>query len=296
MKVWIADEEGREFLGPLPTGVTVEAGPSVPEPGEIEFWSPPTPPDLGMLDQLTGVRVIQLRSAGADAWIGRIGPDVTLCDGRGIHDSSVAEWVVGTVIGYLRDFPFYARMQAERRWTTRTSDELAGKRVLVLGAGSIGAAVEACLAPFGVTVTRVARSARAGVHAVADLPSLLPAADIVVVLVPLTPATRGLVDATFLAAMPDGALLVNAARGAVVDTAALVAEASSGRIGAVLDVTDPEPLPAASPLWTLPNVLLTPHIGGWVPGYPRRSYTFVGEQIRRYAAGEQLHNVVQDGY
>lgn len=294
--VWIADEDGRDFLGPVPAGVTVVAGPAVDEPERVEFWSPPTPPDLRMLDRLTGVKVIQLRSAGADAWIGRIGPDVTLCDGRGIHDSSVAEWVVGAVISYLRDFPFYARMQAQRRWVSGRSGELAGKRVLVVGAGSIGAAVEACLVPFGVTVTRVARTPRAGVHGVADLPSLLPAADIVIVLVPLTPATRGLVNAEFLAALPDGALLVNAARGAVVDTGALLAEAASGRIGAALDVTDPEPLPADSPLWTLPNVLLTPHIGGWVPGYPRRAYAFVGEQIRRYAAGEPLRNVVKDGY
>jgi phosphoglycerate dehydrogenase-like enzyme len=296
VKVWIADEEGRDFLGPMPPGVTVETGDDVAEPERVAFWSPPTPPDLRMLDQLTGVEVIQLRSAGADAWIGRVRPDVTLCDGRGIHDSSVAEWVVGAIIAYLRDFPFYARMQAERRWVAGSSNELAGKRALIVGAGSIGAAVEACLAPFDVTITRVARTPRPGVQGVADLASLLPAADIVIVLVPLTSATRGLVNAEFLAALPDGALLVNAARGAVVDAGALLAEASSGRIGAALDVTDPEPLPATSPLWTLPNVLLTPHIGGWVPGYPRRAYAFVGDQIRRYAAGEPLRNVVKDGY
>jgi phosphoglycerate dehydrogenase-like enzyme len=296
VKVWIADEQGRDFLGALPDGVSVAAGPRPADPATIEFWSPPTPPDLRMLDELPGLRVIQLRSAGADAWIGRVGPDVTLCDGRGIHDSSVAEWVVGAVIAHLRDFPYYARMQAERRWTNQSADELAGKRVLILGAGSIGDAVAARLAPFEVSLTLVARTPRDGVFGVADLRSLLPTADIVVILVPLTPATRGLVGTSFLAALPDGALLVNAARGAVVDTDALVVEASSGRIRAALDVTDPEPLPADNPLWSLPNILLTPHIGGWVPGYNRRAYTLVGDQIRRYVAGEPLLNVVKDGY
>jgi phosphoglycerate dehydrogenase-like enzyme len=118
----------------------------------------------------------------------------------------------------------------------------------------------------------------------------------VVVLVPLTPATTGLVSAEFLAAMPDGALLVNAARGPVVDTDAVLAEAASGRIGYATDVTEPEPLPAAHPLWDLPNVLITPHVAGSVRGLLRRAYALAGAQVRRFAAGEPLINVVVDGY
>jgi phosphoglycerate dehydrogenase-like enzyme len=149
-----------------------------------------------------------------------------------------------------------------------------------------------------VTVTRVARTARPaeGVHGVGDLPGLLPYADVVVLLVPLTEQTRGLVDAAFLAAMPDRALLVNAARGPVVDTGALLDELTTGRIGAVLDVTDPEPLPAGHPLWTLPNVLLTPHIGGYVRCVLPRAYGLVGDQLRRFLAGAPLVNAVVDGY
>jgi phosphoglycerate dehydrogenase-like enzyme len=131
---------------------------------------------------------------------------------------------------------------------------------------------------------------------VSELPGLLPAADIVVLVVPLTPETTGLVDAAFLAALPDGALLVNAARGPVVDTDALVAELSSRRLHAALDVTDPEPPPDDHPLWTAPNLLLTPHVGGNVRGFPGRAYRLVREQILRYAAGEPLLNVVHDGY
>jgi phosphoglycerate dehydrogenase-like enzyme len=152
------------------------------------------------------------------------------------------------------------------------------------------------LAPFEVSLTLVARQPRPGVHGIDELPSLLPEADIVVLVVPLTPATTGLVDAAFLAAMPDGALLVNAARGPVVDTEALTAEAGKGRLAAALDVTAPEPLPPDHPLWTMPNVLITPHVGGSVRGLLPRAYRLVGDQLRRLCAGEPLENVVTDGY
>ena len=178
------------------------------------------------------------------------------------------------------------------------TDELAGKRVLIVGAGSIGAAVQARLAPFEVDFTLVARTPRPaeGVYGVDELPGLLPEADVVVLLVPLTEQTRGLVDEKFLAAMPDGALLVNAARGPVARTSALVSELASGRLRAALDVTDPEPLPADHPLWELPNVLLTPHVAGSVRGLLPRAYRLVGAQLRRFVTGEPLANRVVDGY
>jgi phosphoglycerate dehydrogenase-like enzyme len=221
---------------------------------------------------------------------------VTLCDARGVHDSGTAEWAAAAILAHLRNFPAFARAQAERRWSPTPTDELAGKRVLIVGAGSIGSALAARLAPFDVEITLVARSARDGVAPVERLPVLLPRADVVVLLVPLTPHTRGLVDAEFLAAMPGGALLVNAARGPVVDTGALLAECSSGRLNAALDVTDPEPLPADHPLWTLPNVFVTPHVAGSVSGLHRRAFALVGEQLRRYAAGQPLINVVTGDY
>jgi phosphoglycerate dehydrogenase-like enzyme len=302
--VWIAHELGLRFL---PDGVDagVLTAPDAPFPGDlkdVDFWVPPflsSGPVVDFAQRLPNLKVIQLLSAGADHWVGHVPGAVTLCDARGVHDSSTAEWVVAAILASLRRFDFFARAQAQRRWTyaeATPTDELAGKHVLVVGAGSIGAALAKRLAPFEVSMTHVARTARDGVNAIGDLPGLLPRADIVVLLVPLTAQTRGLVDAAFLASLCDGALLVNAARGPVADTAALTKELSTGRIFAALDVTDPEPLPAEHPLWTLPNVLITPHVGGSVRGLMPRAYRLVGDQLRRYLAGEQLANEVRDGY
>ncbi|MFF4892135.1 2-hydroxyacid dehydrogenase [Micromonospora chersina] len=308
MKVWIPHPAGRSLLGELPAGVTVEllTDPArLPSsPSGVRFWVPPflAGPDAGaLLAELPGLAVVQLLSAGADAWVGRVPDGVTLCDARGVHDSATAEWVVAAILSALRGFGPLARAQGRREWAydeVAPTDELAGKRVLIVGAGSIGAAVRARLAPFEVSFTLVARTPRPAeeVHGVDELPALLPEADVVVLLVPLTEQTRGLVDEKFLAAMPDGALLVNAARGPVARTSALVAELASGRLRAALDVTDPEPLPADHPLWDLPNVLLTPHVAGSVRGLLPRAYRLVGEQVRRFAAGEPLVNRVVDGY
>jgi phosphoglycerate dehydrogenase-like enzyme len=304
VKVWIPHDVGLSLVGAPPAGVTIEvyAGertglPS--DPATVEFWTPPflsSGSTTSMIEKMPGLRVVQLLSAGADAWVDRLPPDVTLCDARGVHDSSTSEWTVAAILAYLREFPLFIRAQERREWAYRWSGELAGKRVLIVGAGSIGAAITRRLAPFDVSVTLVARHAREGVHGVDELPALLPAADVVVLVVPLTRATTGLVDAAFLAAMPDGALLVNAARGPVVDTAALTAELASGRLAAVVDVTDPEPLPADHPLWEMPNFLLTPHVAGSVEGLLPRAYRLVADQLRRYAGGEPLENVVSDGY
>jgi phosphoglycerate dehydrogenase-like enzyme len=291
-------------MGELPQGVDVEvfdgrqAGmPS--DPATVEFWAPPFLSSGGtasLLEQLTGLRVVQLLSAGADAWVGRMPSGVTLCDARGVHDSSTSEWVLAATLAYLRNFPAFVRAQQRHVWSQGQTDELNGKRVLIVGAGSIGSAIARRLAPFEVSLTLVARHARDGVHGVDELSRLLPEADVVVLVVPLTAATTGLVDAAFLAAMPDGALLVNAARGPVVDTSALTAELSTGRIAAAVDVTDPEPLPTDHALWDLPNFLLTPHVAGSVRGLLPRAYRLVGEQLRRLASGEPLENVVTDGY
>ncbi|NJC64195.1 2-hydroxyacid dehydrogenase [Planosporangium flavigriseum] len=304
MKVWIPHEAGRSLIGELPPDTTLEVftgdDTSLPsDPATVEFWTPPflsTVNATHLLDKMPRLRVVQLMSAGADAWVSRMPAGVTLCDARGVHDSSTSEWVVAAVLAYLRNFPAFARAQERRQWAYGPTDELAGKRVLIVGAGSIGAAITRRLEPFEVSLTLVARRARDGVHGVDELPRLLPFADIVVLVVPLTRATTGLVDAAFLAAMPDGALLVNAARGPVVDTEALAAELATGRIAAAVDVTDPEPLPADHRLWDMPNLLLTPHVAGSVRGFQSRAYRLIGEQVRRFAAGQPLENVVTDGY
>jgi phosphoglycerate dehydrogenase-like enzyme len=307
VKIWIAHRSGVQLMGSLPeeADVHILGAPDEPMPGDpadVEFWVPPFlagGATTALLPQFTSLRVIQLLSAGADAWAPVVPADVTLCDARGVHDSSTAEWCVAAILSSLRRFDHLARTQAERRWASSEvipTDELSGKRVLIVGAGSIGTALARRLDPFEVSLTFVARTARDGVHGVDELPRLLPEHDIVVLLVPLTPATTALVDKAFLAAMPDGGLLVNGARGPVVSTEALTAEVGSGRLWAALDVTDPEPLPADHPLWTMPTVLLTPHTAGGVRGVLRRGYALAGDQLRRYCAGEPLQNVVRDGY
>ncbi|MEN3305541.1 MAG: hypothetical protein V7603_1743 [Micromonosporaceae bacterium] len=294
-------------MGDLPAAVTVEVlrspeDPLPADPAEVEFWVPPflsTGLAVALAGKLTGLRVVQLLSAGADAWVGRLPAGVTLCDARGVHSSSTSEWAVAAILAHVRAFPAFIRDQAARHWSRGVytpSDELAGKRVMVIGSGAIGEALAARLEPFEVSVTRVARTARPGVHPVEALPDLLPEVDVVVLLVPLTEQTQGMVDEAFLARMRDGALLVNAARGPVVDTAALTRELASGRLAAAVDVTDPEPLPPDHPLWTMPNFLLTPHVAGSVRGVFPRAYRLAGEQIWRYERGAPLINVVRDGY
>jgi phosphoglycerate dehydrogenase-like enzyme len=223
---------------------------------------------------------------------------VTLCNARGVHDASTAEWVVGAMLAALREFPFFAREQAAQRWSYHFTDCLAGKTVLIVGYGSIGAAVERRLAGFEVSVLRVARSGRpdADVAPVGELPGLLPVADVVVLLAPVTAETIGMVDAAFLARMKDGALLVNAARGSLAVTDALVAEARSGRLRLALDVTEPEPLPPGHPLWDLPGVFITPHEGASTPVSLARMAGYVRDQAGRFLTGQPLRNVIAGSY
>jgi phosphoglycerate dehydrogenase-like enzyme len=221
---------------------------------------------------------------------------VTLCSGRGIHDTSTAELVLALVLASLRGVPSFVRAQDRHEWTPGWHPALADKTVLLVGYGAIGSAIESRLTPFECSVVRVARSARDGVHAASDLPTLLPDADVVVLAVPLTEATRGLVDAGFLGAMKEGALLVNVARGAVVDTAALVAALGQGRVRAALDVVDPEPLAPDSPLWDAPGLLVSPHVGGSSSAMWPRAYRLVRHQLHRIAAGRDPVNTMTGDY
>jgi phosphoglycerate dehydrogenase-like enzyme len=200
------------------------------------------------------------------------------------------------LLAVYRELPGFVRSQDERRWDQHFTQELAGKRALLVGAGDLAENTARRLAPFEVSTTLVGRRPRDGVHGIDEVHDLLPGHDVTVLMVPQTDQTRHLVDARFLAAMPDGAVLVNAARGPVVDTDALVAELQAGRLRAALDVTDPEPLPAGHPLWSAPGLLLTPHVGGSVPGGMRRAFAVVAEQLAAYARGDEPPNLVTDGY
>jgi phosphoglycerate dehydrogenase-like enzyme len=246
------------------------------------------PETLAALPGLERVRVVQILSAGTD-WIeASVPPWATLCNARGARDTAVAEWVVGALLGDAYGQFTSART---RSWSDARPRELHGATVLIVGFGSIGAALKQRLEAFGVRVLGVARHAREGVHAVGELPALVGLADAVVVLAPLTPETKGLFDSALLARMRDGALLVNAGRGAVVDTAALVAELRSGRLRAVLDVVDPEPLPDDHPLWQH-ALAITPHNAGDTAAADERAVRFAAEQLARFARDEPLLNVV----
>src|SRR6266498_3805741 len=268
--------------------------------GQVRFWTPPLLARADVVDRalagLPDLEVVQLVTAGAEVFIRRLPTHVTLCDGRGVHGSSTSEWVAAGLLAAVRQIPRFVLAQSRGEWDYTPTGELAGRRVLVVGAGDVGEQVARRLAPFDVELTMVARTARPGVHPVSALPDLLPRYDVVVLVVPLTEETRGMVDKAFLARMPDGAILVNAARGPVVDTDALTAELAGGRLSAVLDVTEPEPLPADHPLWTVPGLLLTPHVAGSVAGLPARAMRLVRRQLDRWLAGEPLENVVTGEY
>jgi phosphoglycerate dehydrogenase-like enzyme len=271
-----------------------DAGPPSGEATQAQVWVPPGGGRVpaGLLEALPRLRLVQLLSAGAEQFAGRLPEGVLLCNARGAHTPATAEWAVTALLAAQRGIPEFVRRQDEGRWARSTQRSVVGARVLVVGAGDIGRAIGRMLAGFDAEVTYVARTARDGVRGTEELPQLLPHADVVVLIVPVTDATRGLADARFLAAMKDGALLVNAARGVVVDTDALLAELTSGRLRAALDVTDPEPLPEGHPLWSAPGVLITPHVAGDVPGTNERAAATVTAQLRRVLDGEPLANVV----
>ena len=255
------------------------------------------PPLTEVLAALPDLRVVQLLTNGYDGVAGQLPAHVALCNAAGVHDASTAELAVGLALAALRGLDDAARAMAVGDWAAARRPSLADRRALVLGWGGVGQQVAARLAPFEVAVTAVGSRAReqdgTRVHGPEELPALLPAHDLVVLACPLTEATRGLVDAAFLAAMPDGALLVNVARGPVVVTDDLVAELAAGRLRAALDVTDPEPLPPGHPLWSAPGVLVTPHVGGNTSAFRPRAVALLREQLRRLVAGSPPRNVVR---
>ena len=322
VRVGVDENVAPELLADFPAEAEIVRLPRViEEPVELDLWILPfyRKDAASAFRQMRGLKVAQSLMAGVDWILPWLPKSVTLCDGRGIHDISASEWVMAAIMAMMKRVPLYRDLQNQRQWRgfatagegflnepgvargqyTVLAEDLSGKTVLIVGYGSIGAAIEARLAPFGVNVLRIARTAREQpkVSAIAELNNLLPLADIVVLIVPLTEQTRGMFGADEIARMKHGALLVNAARGPVVVTDALVEALQQLRVRAAVDVTNPEPLPADHPLWSAPNCLITPHIGGSTPEFIYRAFRFAAEQVRRYVAGERLENVVGEaGY
>jgi phosphoglycerate dehydrogenase-like enzyme len=303
VKVLVADVVYRRELEPLPEGVELVSEPD-PEVELMIFGPELSLRGRDLFAKLPGLRVVQSLSAGVDSLLPLVPEGVTVCGASGAHDIAVAEWIVAVLLATTRRLLDFYELQRQAAWDSNASnwivtapplvgpiDDLEGATVLIVGHGSIGRAVATCLAPLRANVVGVARRARADAEPPEALARLLPEADAVVLLVPLSADTERMVDDRFLSQMKEGAILINAARGKIVDTGALLDALHSGRIRAVLDVTDPEPLPPDHPLWKAPNVLITPHVAGGTSGWTPRAYRLAGEQLRRYVAGEPLLNV-----
>jgi phosphoglycerate dehydrogenase-like enzyme len=308
-----------ELLRDFPEGAEMIAIPDPPDHViEIDVWIPNPYSNRAILawPWLKGVRLVLSLLAGTE-WIPPVvGPHVTICNARGAHSTSTAEWTLSAILAMLKYFPLYYDIQRSGEWKRRfeipkhyaqisgdhrpvyppvMQEELTGKTVLIVGHGSIGQEIERMLAPFRVDILRVARSARTDpeVHPVSELDGMLPRADVVVLILPSTEETKGLISAPQFGLMKQGALLVNAARGPIVNTDALVEALHAGRIRAAIDVTDPEPLTVGHPLWSCPNMMITPHIGGSTPMFSVRAMQTAAGEVRRYLKGEPLENVVQ---
>ncbi len=307
--VTLPDEGWAEDLGDLPAGLTTAVwsvdAPAAQVLGEeaarrvgVVVWPYNRRPKApGSLADLPGLRLVQTLSAGYDDVLPHVPQGVTLANAAGVHDASTAELAVALVLASLRGIDHAVRDAEQQRWRNERRPSLADRRVLVLGVGGVGSAIVRRLEPFEVRITRVASRARrdgAGpVHAVDELPALLPAQDVVIIATPLNDTTQGLVDERFLAAMADGALLVNVGRGPIVVTDDLLGELKSGRLRAALDVVDPEPLPAGHPLWEAPGLLLTPHLGGNTTAMRPRALALLRDQLQRFAEGAELRNVIR---
>jgi phosphoglycerate dehydrogenase-like enzyme len=310
-----------ELLQLFPSGIELVPVPKSPEqPIQIDVWIAPPSSILGqqVWPYLKGVTVALSLMAGTEWLTELVGPSVTVCNAQGAHSISTAEWTVAAILATLKYLPFYRDMQHTGLWNNRSQvskeyaaihndlrpqfppvlqEELSARKVLIVGYGDIGKTIEKFLTPFGVEITRVARTARSSpeVHPVTALDQLLPNAEIVILILPHTPESHGLIGARQLALIPQGGLLVNAARGPIVQTEALVEALNSGRIRAALDVTDPEPLPLEHPLWKCPNLLITPHVAGSTPQFSPRATRIAADQVRRILNGEPLINIVQTG-
>ena len=304
MHVWVPSADAIDHLGELPPDtelVVWDGGPDLPDSAnEVRFvvphWSVREP--MGsLLAGLPHLEVVQVLNAGVNGIIDRVGPHVTVCNAGAANAASVADWCAAAILSELRLFPIFEEQQRRNTWRSTVGPALSTQRVAIVGYGAIGTALHDRLAPFGFQVLPFASRKRTDgrgtdVLGIDDLPGLLPTIDVVVLLTPLSERTHHLVGAEFLAALHDGAIVVNAARGPVVDTDALLTELTSKRLRAVLDVTDPEPLPSDHPLWTATNVRITPHVAGGTYSFFAFTYPVVTENLWRYVRGEPLINVV----
>lgn len=272
----------------------------LPYAGDAVVLPPTHEPDLaGAFAGATGLKLVHTQSTGYDGVVDLVGPNVAIATAAGVHAAATAELAVGLALASLRGIDDAVRQQSDGVWRSARYPGLADRRVLLVGVGGIGAEIGRRLETFDTVLTRVGSTARdddqGHVHAGTELVDLAPHHDVVIVITPLTESTHGLIGRDVLAALPDGALVVNVARGAVVDTEALTREVVSGRLRAALDVVDPEPLPAGHPLWSAPGAIITPHNGGNTAAFPPRILALLRRQISVLGEGGEPLNLVQQG-
>ena len=250
---------------------------------------------LELTKQMPNLKYLQMPNAGYDDAMEFVRPGMTLCNGRSIHDDSTAELAVGLTIASLRGFPEFVRNQDKGKWVHTREKSINDRKVGIIGFGSIGSTVARMLSGFSVEIMPFTQSGRDNTTPIAELDKYLPSLDVVILILPLTKESKHLFDARRLALMKDGALLVNVARGPIVDTDALVKELNSGRITAALDVTDPEPLPEGHALWSAKGVLISPHVGGNTTAFEPRARKLIKSQLELLAAGKPLNNIIVAG-
>ncbi|CAB4901043.1 unannotated protein [freshwater metagenome] len=249
-------------------------------------------PALEMTQKMPNLKILQVPNAGYDDALEFVRPGITLCNGKSIHDDSTAELAVGLTIASLRGFADFVRNQDKSEWVHTRNKSINDRKIGIVGFGSIGSTIAKMLAGFAVEIVAFTQSGRDNTIAIADLDKHLPTLDVVILILPLTPESKHLFNAKRFALMKDGALLVNVARGPIVETDALVKELNSGRITAALDVTDPEPLPKDHPLWLAKGVLISPHVGGNTTAFEKRAKRLIESQLQLLASGERLNNII----
>lgn len=286
-------------LEPLPEGVELVWEMDAPAPRDrIDLVVLPYMSGTSGFTFLAGVetQLVQGESIGYEGIAAKLPPGVVFANAATVHEASTAELAVGLTLALQRHLDDFARDTAAGRWAPQYAQSLADRRVLLVGYGGVGKAVARRLAPFEVDLVPVASHARiedgVAVHGIDELPGLLPSAEIVILTLPGGDATRHIIGESELAALPDGALVVNVGRGPLIDTDALVRHTGSGRLRAALDVTDPEPLPPGHPLWSSPGVLISPHVGGDSSAMHPRIAALVRRQIAHLLAGEEPENIV----
>ena len=302
----------------VPTAHLAESIGTLPEGVELEVWDPESPapreridlvvcPYMGSsayLSNLAGLDIglVQSQTIGYDGVEGVLPAGIPFANAASVHETSSAELAVALTLAAQRQLPRFVLAQQDGTWSPMFADSLADRKVLLVGFGGVGEAIALRLEPFEINLTVVARTSRpvwherlgrVHVHAIDELPELLPEAEIVILALPGGDTTHHLFDDEMLAKMPAGALLVNIGRGTLIDTDALVRQ--QGRIRAALDVLDPEPLPPEHPLWTTPGVLISPHVGGASSAMTPRIARLIRRQIDRMLREESPVNIVLGG-